>query len=83
VKVLPELTDKLSLYLGNEVKYDIIDRGSKDPLKWSEVNIIFENLWSARNVILSLGRAVEVLEPIALRRTIIDFARQIVDLYQE
>jgi len=83
VKVLPELTDKLSLYLGNEVKYDIIDRGSKDPLKWSEVNIIFENFWSARNIILSLGRAVEVLEHIVVRRTIIDFARQIVDLYQE
>jgi hypothetical protein len=46
------------------------------------VNVIFETFWSARNIILSLGRAVEVLEPIALRRTVIDFARQIVDLYQ-
>jgi hypothetical protein len=34
-------------------------------------------------VTLDLGRAVEVLEPESLRRSLIDFAEQIVGFYKE
>ena len=41
----------------------------------------FESFNTARSRLLGLGRAVEVLEPETLRKSIIDFARQIVDFY--
>jgi hypothetical protein len=36
----------------------------------------------ARERILGLGRAIEVLAPEPLRLSVIDFARQIVDFYK-
>ena len=41
----------------------------------------FESLESARTAILPLGRAVEVLEPEALRRSVADFAEQTAAVY--
>jgi predicted DNA-binding transcriptional regulator YafY len=43
----------------------------------------FESLESARNAILPLGGAVEVVEPEALRRSVADFARQTATVYQK
>lgn len=40
-----------------------------------------ETFESARRYLLSWGRAVEVLEPLPLRKSVLDFARQIVDYY--
>ncbi|MGZ9223435.1 MAG: WCX domain-containing protein [Anaerolineales bacterium] len=37
---------------------------------------------TARTRLLGLGRAVEVLEPEALRRSLVDFAEQIVGFYK-
>jgi len=82
-KIIPELTDKLSRYLGEEVKYDIIKKGIDPTGEWAEVNLTFDNFFTARETLLSLGRAIEVLEPQALRCSVIDYARQIVDLYRE
>ena len=45
------------------------------------VELAFESLFEARSRLLGWGRAVEVLEPEALRLSIADFAAQIVDLY--
>ena len=42
----------------------------------------FESLENARDRILALGRSVEVLEPEALRASVIDFAEQIVKFYK-
>jgi len=41
----------------------------------------FETLEDARERILGFGRAVEVLEPVALRKSVLDFAAQVVVLY--
>jgi predicted DNA-binding transcriptional regulator YafY len=46
------------------------------------VTLTFESLEDARNRLLSLGRAVEVLEPDKLRRSIVDFATQTLSVYQ-
>jgi hypothetical protein len=43
--------------------------------------MIFESLEAARDSLLGLGRAVEVLDPIALRMSLVDFAKQIVAGY--
>ncbi len=47
-----------------------------------ELELEFESLYDARRHILGLGRAVEVLEPEPLRRSVLDFAEQIVGLYR-
>lgn len=42
----------------------------------------FDSLETARAALLGLGRMVEVLEPLALRRSLLDYARQVVGLYE-
>jgi hypothetical protein len=64
------------------VKYVVIDSGSGDNRGWMAVNILFENFFQARECILSLGSAVEVLEPEPLKLSVIDFAQQIINFYQ-
>ncbi len=44
--------------------------------------LAFESLEDARNQLLSLGGAVEVLEPDMLRRSIVDLATQTLSVYQ-
>jgi predicted DNA-binding transcriptional regulator YafY len=46
------------------------------------MEISFESLAEARAVLLGLGGSVEVLEPLALRASIEDYARQILGVYQ-
>ena len=43
----------------------------------------FEHFYAARDRILGLGSAIEVLEPEALRLSVIDFAKQIMGFYGE
>ena len=43
--------------------------------------LAFESFEAARDRILGFGAAAEVLEPEALRRSIMDYAAQIVQLY--
>jgi predicted DNA-binding transcriptional regulator YafY len=82
VKVAPELSTKLGRYLGETVRYEILETEPGKEPEWMVVNISFENFFRARECILSLGRAVEVLEPEALKLSVTDFARQIIDFYQ-
>jgi predicted DNA-binding transcriptional regulator YafY len=82
IKVAPELFSKLHLYLGEVAKYTISDTEPVDSKGWRVVIILFENFFRARESILNFGNAAEVLEPEALKLSVIDFAKQIVDFYQ-
>ena len=48
---------------------------------WREVRLPFDSLEQARERILGLGGAVRVLEPLPLRESVIDFARQVLAAY--
>ena len=48
---------------------------------WQAITLTFENFETARTRILSFGGAIEVLEPLALRRSVADYAHQIQSLY--
>lgn len=48
---------------------------------WQTLTLTFESIESARTRILGYGGAVEVLEPLALRRSVQDFARQTLARY--
>lgn len=48
---------------------------------WQTITLTFESFEAARTRILGYGGAVEVLEPLALRRSVYDFAAQILSRY--
>jgi predicted DNA-binding transcriptional regulator YafY len=83
LRVAPTLLNQLRYYLGETVKFSTQVSIPADSKGWREVTIQYENYFVARQSILNFGRAAEVLEPEALRYSVIDFARQIVDFYQE
>ncbi|MFN2244752.1 MAG: WYL domain-containing protein, partial [Anaerolineae bacterium] len=88
VRVSPELVRWLPFYFGKTIGEAIARSAATramteppDAEGWVTLTMPFESLESARDHILSLGRAVEVLAPIALRRSVLDHAEQIVNLY--
>lgn len=54
-----------------------------DDSPWLEMTLEFENFEEARRVVLSYGGAIEVIEPLSLRRSVQDFAKQIQSVYEE
>lgn len=83
VRVAPDFVPKLPIYFGNAVREHIAQAGTLDSEDWLTLQLAFESLEAARARILSFGRAIEVVEPIPLRRSILDYAEQIMDLYRE
>ena len=48
----------------------------EDDTQWIEVQMSFESFEAARTQLLGLGGAVQVIAPLALRTSLLDFARQ-------
>ena len=82
VRVASDFIPYLPFYFGDPIREKIERADLPDDEGWIEITLSFESLEEARGRILGFGRAVEVLEPEALRMSIIDFASQIVDFYQ-
>lgn len=81
VRVAPNLVPVLPQCFDDDVREMIANAGSPDSGGWVTLTLPFETLEAARARILGFGRAVEVLEPEVLRKSVIDFATQIVDFY--
>lgn len=56
--------------------------GEPDDPGWVTLTLPFQSLETARDRLLGFGRAVEVLEPLALRKSLQDYAEQISALYR-
>lgn len=80
-RVSVDLLPHLRRYFGDSVGDSDQQAGSQE--EWITLNLPFETFETARNRILGYGRAIEVLEPEALRLSIMDFALQVVDLYSD
>ena len=81
VRVAPDLVPFLARYFGDGIR-DVTGRaGPPDAGGRITLTLPFETLEAARERILGFGRAMEVLEPQALRESVLDFATQIVALY--
>jgi len=52
-----------------------------DDSPWVEMTLEYENFEDARRMVLGYGGAMEVLEPLALRRSLQDFTRQTIKIY--
>jgi predicted DNA-binding transcriptional regulator YafY len=87
LRVSPELVRWLPYYFGKTIGEVVAgaqhsaEVGPPDREGRVTVTLPFESLDSARDRLLGFGRAVEVLAPIALRRSVLDHAEQIVSLY--
>jgi predicted DNA-binding transcriptional regulator YafY len=81
LRVAPEFLPELPRYLGRVIGDSCTEVGPPDAEGWVQLVLPFEGLAQARARLLGLGRAVEVLEPEALRQSLVDFAEQIVSFY--
>jgi predicted DNA-binding transcriptional regulator YafY len=82
VRVSPALARELPHYFGDRIRERIDRAGPPDEAGWIDLTLSFESLEAARDRLLDFGRAVEVLAPLALRKSIADFAIQIAALYE-
>ncbi len=83
VRAAPDLLKILPLVLGERLPSPIVSGIELEQDGWGRLTLAFESFFEARTRLLGLGRAVEVLEPEPLRLSLVDFAGQIVDFYQE
>lgn len=81
-RISPALAPILRHWYGSQTDEILAHASVPDSQGWYRVTLPFESLYAARERILGLGRAIEVLEPLPLRQSLIDFAHQIVDFYE-
>jgi predicted DNA-binding transcriptional regulator YafY len=83
VRVAPEALPMLAEYVGDRARGQIASHPLPDAGGWVTLDLPFESFISARSRLLGLGRAVEVLEPEPLRKSLVDFAEQVVAFYKD
>jgi predicted DNA-binding transcriptional regulator YafY len=81
VRLSPAALPHLRYYFGERAAEILAAAGPPDEAGWVSATLVFEAFYAARERILGLGGAVEVLEPLALRLSIADFARQAAAVY--
>ncbi|HSM26065.1 MAG TPA: WYL domain-containing protein [Anaerolineaceae bacterium] len=52
-------------------------------IQWVEIDLEYESFEEARRMILGYGGAIEILEPLSLRKSVQDFASRTVSIYQK
>ncbi len=82
VRIAPALVRDLAHYFGSAIHARVARAGPPDEKGWIRLELPFESLEAARERFLGFGRAVEVVEPEALRLSVLDYAEQIVELYR-
>lgn len=81
VRVSAALLREFNWHFGDQAPAILAQAGPADEQGWRTVRLPFRSLESARARLLSFGRAAEVLEPLPLRKSLADYARQIIGLY--
>ena len=80
-RVAPSLAERLPKLLQENLP-DVLNTPPLIPeTGWQTMTLHFENFEAARTQLLGYGSAVEVLEPLALRTSLADYAMQIQKLY--
>ncbi len=80
VRVAPAAQAVLPRQVGGAAS-EQMNTAPRDADGWVTLVLPFASLESARAALLTLGRGVEVIEPEPLRRSLLDYAEQIVALY--
>jgi predicted DNA-binding transcriptional regulator YafY len=80
-RLAPALVGALPAYFGARAAEILARAGPPTADGWMTVELAFDSFYQARERLLGLGGAVEVLEPLALRLSLADFAAQIAGVY--
>jgi len=80
VRVAPALRRDLAHHFGDAVAAAAADAACDDR-GWVTLTLAFDSFEAARAQLLACGGAVEVLDPLPLRRSLADFAAQVISLY--
>ena len=83
LRISGALAKELPIRFGDRAAQILSESGLPDERGWRRVRISFDSLEQARDKILALGGAAEVLEPLALVRSLADFAEQIRGVYEK
>lgn len=75
------LHGELSRQFGSQFQAQLLKASPPDERGWLTIELTFESFEDARQRILGFGGAGEVLEPLPLRVSILDYAEQILHLY--
>lgn len=81
LRISPEFLPALPRLLGRALDDMLVHAGASDTHGWMVVELAFDSLDEARERLLACGRGVEILEPRALRQSVLDYAQQIAALY--
>lgn len=82
LRVAPDFVAALPSYFGARIREQLAQAKPPAPDGWLTLEVTFESLEAARNRLLDFGGGVEVIKPLALRKSILDFASQTVAVYQ-
>jgi predicted DNA-binding transcriptional regulator YafY len=82
LRVSAGLARELPWRLGTQAANALARAGEPNERGWREIEVVFDSHEQARDKVLSFGGGAEVLEPLALRRSVEDFAHQISKVYQ-
>jgi predicted DNA-binding transcriptional regulator YafY len=83
VRVAPELLPVLPRIFGDWM-YTVIEQADPPDSKgWITINMSFDTMDAARMSILGFGALAEVIEPLALRQSVIETAAQVTSFYAE
>lgn len=83
VKASPDLMEQLPRFFGEHTASILTQAGQPDESGRVTLTLPFDSFESARARLLSWGSAVEVTEPLSLRMSVLDFARQTVSVYPD
>jgi predicted DNA-binding transcriptional regulator YafY len=75
--VSPQVNTNLSYFFGDR----ILQMNPPEVDGWRRIEVAYEYHEQARSLLLALGGAVKILEPIALRYSVQDYAQQIINRY--
>jgi predicted DNA-binding transcriptional regulator YafY len=81
VRLNPDLIRFLPRFFGDQAPAIWSRLEPPDETGWQAVDLHFETFEEARSRLLGMGSAVEVLDPLPLRESVVDFAQQITLLY--
>jgi predicted DNA-binding transcriptional regulator YafY len=82
VRLSPTVLPMIQYYLEERARHFRWGKNKPEADGWVTLDLPFESFVTARTRLLGLGRAVEVLSPEPLRKSLVDFAEQIVDFYR-
>jgi predicted DNA-binding transcriptional regulator YafY len=81
LRVNPDLFKRMPRYFGDRVRVPAKQDEALDDLGWVTCELRFGSHEEARDRLLRFGSAIEVIEPIALRYSLRDYAQQILSVY--